>query len=455
MYEGSNLAILIDIVSYMYQCLIYSLNSAASESMFADTQLYENIVRLCKFIGYHPGSIVPATMTMSIPATLDGEHLMYPCSAIDTGLYDSQSKKIYFSTVFESILRNQAVTTSTMQRTNVRLVNGRWKHYGTVFTASGADFETFLLDGLKSNSDEKKYVSGQHIQVFVVPNGKSHDGKIDEVQMWTRDPNELFIQAYDSNTSADDAGYTLFSRLYNSKDKVYTAYLNSDKTFEIKFGNGITGQKLNPGDEVHVMYLDTNGPDGYIDMSKIADIQDAVNIHHDPGFLGMSKALYYRLFYDSDVAGDEKQFDNISNDGAISVTFDGNSLTVPLKEEDPASIRQNAPDWFKTGSRLITKKDYEFFLKQNRDTSMRGVIDAVCMNNWDYLVTFYRWLYNMGISPITEAVSRRTKDDPTRVVEPYRYLSKSRLIQHGYEFVDSADANNIYLWIATTGDESF
>ena len=45
-YEGSNLAILIDIVSYMYQCLAYQLNSAAAESMFADTQLYDNMIRL-------------------------------------------------------------------------------------------------------------------------------------------------------------------------------------------------------------------------------------------------------------------------------------------------------------------------------------------------------------------------------------------------------------------------
>ena len=36
-YEGSNLAILIDIVSYMYQCLLLNLNNCASESMFADT----------------------------------------------------------------------------------------------------------------------------------------------------------------------------------------------------------------------------------------------------------------------------------------------------------------------------------------------------------------------------------------------------------------------------------
>ena len=30
-YEGSNLAILIDIVSYMYQCLLYNVNNAAAE----------------------------------------------------------------------------------------------------------------------------------------------------------------------------------------------------------------------------------------------------------------------------------------------------------------------------------------------------------------------------------------------------------------------------------------
>jgi hypothetical protein len=36
-YEGSNLAILIDIFSYMAQCLLYSLNNAAAESMFSDT----------------------------------------------------------------------------------------------------------------------------------------------------------------------------------------------------------------------------------------------------------------------------------------------------------------------------------------------------------------------------------------------------------------------------------
>ena len=36
-YEGSNLAILIDIFSHMAQCILYSLNNTAGESMFSDT----------------------------------------------------------------------------------------------------------------------------------------------------------------------------------------------------------------------------------------------------------------------------------------------------------------------------------------------------------------------------------------------------------------------------------
>lgn len=33
-YEGSNLQVLIDLFAYMYQCMMYQLNNAASESMW-------------------------------------------------------------------------------------------------------------------------------------------------------------------------------------------------------------------------------------------------------------------------------------------------------------------------------------------------------------------------------------------------------------------------------------
>lgn len=68
---------------------------------------------------------------------------------------------------------------------------------------------------------------------------------------------------------------------------------------------------------------------------------------------------------------------------------------------------------------------------------MEQVIDVKCMNNWDYLVTFYRWLYNIGMSS----------------GDPYRYIRNARLSQYGYQYVDSADANNIYLWIKMSSTE--
>ena len=77
---------------------------------------------------------------------------VYPCTSIDTGLYDSNSNKIYFSTVFDKNSPRTAKGITDENYTNISLVNGRWKHYQTVFTASGIDYETFVLDGLKSDS---------------------------------------------------------------------------------------------------------------------------------------------------------------------------------------------------------------------------------------------------------------------------------------------------------------
>lgn len=39
--------------------------------------------------------------------------------------------------------------------------------YGTVFAASGVDNETFVLDGLKSDSNDRKFVSHNFIDIYV------------------------------------------------------------------------------------------------------------------------------------------------------------------------------------------------------------------------------------------------------------------------------------------------
>ena len=97
-YEGSNLAILIDLVSYMYQCLVYQLNNAASESMFADTQIFTNINRLVKLLGYNVRGCSPASFNATLRIT-DGEGKTLPkYSYVKTDMYDRYGKAICFST---------------------------------------------------------------------------------------------------------------------------------------------------------------------------------------------------------------------------------------------------------------------------------------------------------------------------------------------------------------------
>ena len=99
MYPGSNIAILVDLVATMYQTLSYQLNHAASESMFSQSQYYENIVRIAKLLGYNAQGITPSTAVFRIEnasslfESLDDEVVIPPFSMVKTsaGKYYSYS----------------------------------------------------------------------------------------------------------------------------------------------------------------------------------------------------------------------------------------------------------------------------------------------------------------------------------------------------------------------------
>lgn len=63
------------------------------------------------------------------------------------------------------------------------------------------------------------------------------------------------------------------------------------------------------------------------------------------------------------------------------------------------------------------------------------------MNNWDYITTFFGWLYNLGNNGNLIALGERAGKDPRY------YISESKLFKHEYVFADPADSNNVYLWV--------
>ena len=51
------------------------------------------------------------------------------------------------------------------------------------------------------------------------------------------------------------------------------------------------------------------------------------------------------------------------------------SSTEGAAEESVEDIRRNAPEWFKTGNRLVTASDYEYYVKNRfRD----NIVDVKC-----------------------------------------------------------------------------
>jgi hypothetical protein len=53
-FEGSNLSSIIDIVAYAYHVLLFYLNRTGAEATFTTAELYENINKIVKLIGYKP-----------------------------------------------------------------------------------------------------------------------------------------------------------------------------------------------------------------------------------------------------------------------------------------------------------------------------------------------------------------------------------------------------------------
>ena len=154
MYPGSNIAILVDLVATMYQTLLYQLNHAASESMFSQSQYYENIVRIAKLLGYNAKGITPSTAMFRIENVKD---LFESPDAIVSippfSMVKTSNGKYYSYCPYKwqgcSVPRNYEE-----KGFDILLHNGMWKKYPTTFTPNGTDFETFVLSDARSEMDE-------------------------------------------------------------------------------------------------------------------------------------------------------------------------------------------------------------------------------------------------------------------------------------------------------------
>ena len=206
---------------------------------------------------------------------------------------------------------------------------------------------------------------------------------------------------------------------------MFNVELNETKNLTLKFGDGITTQKLTSGSELHVFYLETQGMNGGIQASN-----DSLQFYFpDPQSLEIEQDLFNRLF-------NLQSFQNVGQSSIKAHVL--TSSTSAIREEGPDQIRERAPNWFKMNNRLVTLEDYEFFLMN--EPSISGMFNSVkAMNNWEYAATFYAWLNQLGVSK---------HNDPRFYLNPARFKKYC-----GAAMSDQVDSNNVYIWYITNCGE--
>jgi hypothetical protein len=399
-FQDSNMSVFIDTLSYMYSMLIYYLNTSAAESMFVDTQLYENINRLVKMLGYNPQGFVTSTalFDMGIKTHLSAPnpsqiYTIPKYTTYNTSLTDANGNTVSYTFIRDFTFVAATNTTIDSSFNEVEpLYNGRWKLYTTQFLAQGIPYETFTLSDLVLDGDNRVYVAHNKFDIYV--------------------------------QSADGSTYTLYTatnNLYNSlaTDNNFEVRVNENYQYTLKFGDDINGRKLEPNSKLYIVYLQSNGPDGQIGAgmmdgtAKLAITIDGLDteLFIKPNILKWSTS-YNNYISDPDL-------EQIALTNPEPSTFVSDFETVN-------QIKQNAPTSFRIGGRLVTTNDFKNSILMNFSNE---VYDVAVMNNWEYMVEFQQWL---------NLYNKLTPD----------------IVFYDYKYADSCDFNNIYLWLKSYGSSN-
>lgn len=378
-YEGSNLSAIIDIIAYAYHVSLFYLNNQASEAYFNQASLYENMNKLVALIGYNPvgsqTSIAPfvATAQSGLPI---GTYIIPRYSFIATnGIFFSVTQDIYF----DKTIDGEEVIASIGDQN--LLYQGQMREYPAQ-TAIGEEFEIVTLTVNSQVNTNEPFVDNNNIFVY--------------------------IKDVDSGAWSEwKPVASLFTESATSKS--FEKRLNDQGLFELKFGDGITGKKLNAGDTIAIYYLLSNGAAGVISAGAIADSTFVRFV--TPQY----REIINNIYASDDPVATQTQLN--------SLFIENTNRSTDIKPlENVEDIRANAPKMFAAQNRAVTESDFNAFVARNFTNIIR---DSQTTNNTTYINEYIKYFYDIGL--------KQPNDD-------------SRVLLNQVAFADACDFNNVYIF---------
>jgi len=292
-FEGSNFSVLIDTLAYNTYITAFNSNMVVNESFLDSATLRENVVSLARNIGYVPRSRTAAKAQVSFNVSeVDTPIITLQAGLVCVGSVDNTS---YTFSIPDNISSNVVEGTASFNNIDI--------YQGTFLT------KQFVVDG---SLDQRFILNNPFI-----------------------DTSTISVYVKGINDSGLGVEYSSVDNILevNSSSRIYLLQEVQDEKYELLFGDGLIGQKLENNAVITVNYIVTDGEDGNgaASFSFSGSIRNANN--------------------------------GAINIGSVSVITNQSSQNGS-EIESIDSVKYFAPRIYSSQYRAVTSRDYEAIIKK-------------------------------------------------------------------------------------------
>ena len=300
-FEGSNFSVLIDTLAYNTYINAFNANLVANESFLDSATIRENVVSLARNIGYVPRSKTAATATIKI-------------DDIDLGATNDSTPRFI-------TLRSGLVCVGNQDNTTYRFSIPDNISSSRVIDVGGTSFAQF--------DDDVTIYEGTFLRrVYKVDTSQDQRYIIDSPNI---DSSTLRVYVAGSLDSNIGQKWSKIDNILNidKNSEIYLSQEIQDEKYEILFGDGLFGRKLETGQTITATYIVTDGETGN----------------------GPSNFSFQGTF-----SRDDGSFFTPSDTVTISTVSNASN---GAEVENVSSIKYFAPRLYSAQYRAVTPRDYE------------------------------------------------------------------------------------------------
>jgi len=297
-FEGSNFSLLLDTLAYNTYITAFNSNMIVNESFLDSATLRENVVSLARNIGYVPRSKTCSKALLKFSVTV-------PSSI--------QSLTLEAGLAFVGSINSTSYIFSLPENVTTPVINGN-----AVFGTD--DFPLTIYQGTLLK--KQFIVDGSLDQRFVLENSDI-------------DTSTLVVYVKGPADSGLGREYKKIDNILNvdSTSETYLLQEVQDEKYELLFGDGIFGKKLENETIITVTYIITDGKDG----NGASNFSFSGTFRNENGNIVIPNAV---------------------NSSIISSSQNGGDI------EPISSIKYFAPRLYSSQYRAVTARDYEAIIPQ-------------------------------------------------------------------------------------------